>query len=383
MSSLRALARWLALMDFRSARAEFYRDFAEMYQRNEAMVSFLEGEIANATLTRQGSRARALRIVLHRHQDGDHASRVSHLLEGVVPRSDAMLLAAVDRAGDKPQALRALADAIDKQQQMLRLMLAHSALPVVTIPICYVLISLLGKVILVIDDATPVYARDALWDGMNGWARVIATFAQDWGAQASIALCAALGLVLWSLPRWRGASRLRVEGWPIYGLYRDFQAGMLFSSMAMMLKTGETLQGSLDDVTQRASPWMRWHLGRVVDALEENPTATLDAFRRGLLSSHLLARAATLHRSCAAFSDVLIQLGTSEGERVLSRVKKAAVIANFALVGLFASVATFMGIASMTVPGKFASLMEPSNLMTLRAVYDAAHPAHQRAPEPP
>jgi type II secretory pathway component PulF len=376
MSSLRALVTWLALADFRSARAEFYRDFAEMYQRNEAMVSFLEGEIANAQATRQRSRARALRIVLHRHQDGEHASRVSHLLEGVMPRSDALLLTAVDRAADKPQALCALADAIEKQQQMVRLMLSHAALPLITIPICYALIALLGKVILVIDEATPVYAQDALWEGMNGWARIIATFAEAWGAQALCALGLALGAVLWSLPRWRGAARLRVEAWPIYALYRDFQAGMLFSSMAMMLKTGETLRGSIDDVTQRASPWMRWHLGRVVDALDESPTATLDAFRRGLLSPHLLARAATLNRSSASFSDVLIQLGTTEGERVLLRVKKAAVIANFALVGLFASVATFMGVASMTVPGKFAALMEPSNLMTLRAIYDTRHPAH-------
>ena len=376
MTSMRAFANWFALIDFRIRRAEFYRDFAEMYQRNEAMVSFLEGEIANANLTRQRSRARALRIVLHRHQDGEHASRVSHLLEGVVPRSDAMLLTAVDRAADKPQALRALADAIDKQQQMLRLMLSYSALPALTIPICYALIVVLGRVILVIDDATPVYAQDALWEGMNGWAKAVAIFAQAWGTQTLLSLGAVFAAVLWSLPRWRGPLRLRVETWPVYSLYRDFQAGMLFSSMAMMLKTGETLQGSIDDVTQRASPWMRWHLGRVIDALEESPTATLDAFRRGLLSSHLLSRAATLNRSSASFSEVLIQLGTSEGERVLARVKKAAVIANFALVGLFASVATFMGVASMTVPGKFASLMEPSNLMTLRSIYDAEHPVH-------
>jgi type II secretory pathway component PulF len=376
MTGWRSWVDWVALSDFRLARAEFYRDFAEMYQRNEAMVSFLEGEIANSGLTRQRSRARALRLVLHRHQDGDHASRVSHLLEGVVPRSDGLLLAAVDRAADKPQALRALADAIDKQQQMLRLMLSYSALPAVTIPICFALIALLGKVILVIDDATPPYAQEALWEGMNGWARVVAVFAQAWGMQVVVALCIGLGAVLWSLPRWRGAARLRVEGWPIYGLYRDFQAGMLFSSMAMMLRTGETLQGSIDDITRRASPWMRWHLGRVVDALEENPTGTLDAFRRGLLSAHLLSRAATLNRSSTSFSDVLIQLGTTEGDRVLARVKKAAVIANFALVGLFASVATFMGVASMTVPGTFASLMEPSNLMALRAVYEAKHPTH-------
>jgi hypothetical protein len=62
MSPLHALADWLALLEFRAGRSEFYRDFAEMYQRHEAMVSFLEGEIGNATLTRQRSRARALRI---------------------------------------------------------------------------------------------------------------------------------------------------------------------------------------------------------------------------------------------------------------------------------------------------------------------------------
>ena len=376
MTTWRAFATWFALVDFRLARAEFYRDFAEMYQRNEAMVTFLEGEIANSNLTRQSSRAKALRLVFQRHHDGDHASRVSHLLEGVVPRSDAMLLAAVDRAGDKPQALRALADAIDKQQQMLRLVLSYSVLPAVIVPICYALIALLGKVILVIDEATPEYAQDALWEGMNGWAKSIAILAQEWGAQMFVALGLTLAAVVWSLPRWRGAVRLRVEAWPIYSLYRDFQAGMLFSSMAMLLMTGETLQGSIDDVTQRASPWMRWHLGRVVDALDENPTATIDAFRRGLLSPHLLSRAATLNRSSTSFSDVLIQLGTTEGERVLARVKKAAVIANLALVGLFASVATFLGVASMTVPGKFASLMEPSNLMTLRALHDAQHPSH-------
>jgi type II secretory pathway component PulF len=373
--NLRSLASRIALLAFRMQRAEFYRDFAEMYRRNEAMVSFLEGEIANSQLTGHASRARALRVVLQRHQGGENASLVSHLLDGVVPRSDSMLLLAVDRAADKPGALLALADAIDKQQQMLRLVLSYSALPAVTVPICFALIGLLGKVILAVDQSTPVYAQEALWEGVNGWARTVAGFADAYGGTTLAALCAAFGMVLWSLPRWRGAGRLRVESWPVYALYRDFQAGMLFSSMAMMLKTGETLQGSIEDIAHTSSSWMRWHLGRVLAALDEDPNGTLDAFRRGLLSPHLISRATTLNRSSASFSDVLIQLGTSEGARVLNRVKKAAVIANLALVGLFASVATFMGVASMTVPGRFASLMEPSTLMALKARYDATHPA--------
>jgi type II secretory pathway component PulF len=371
--SLRTLGRCFALWSFRSRRAEFYRDFAEMYRRGEAMVAFLEGEIDNARLTRDAGRARALRRVLLRHRGGENASLVSWLFEGVVPRGDAMMLLAVDRAEDKPQALIALADAVDRQQQMLHLVRSHAVLPALTLPICAVLIELLGQVVLAVDRSTPAYAQEALWEGVNGWARTIAAFADDWGGAALAGAGAAIGLVLWSLPRWRGGGRLRVESWPVYGLYRDFQVGMLFSSMAMMLKTGETLQGSIEDVAQRSSAWMRWHLGRVLAALEENPTGTIDAFRRGLLSPHLLARAATLNRSSPAFSDVLIQLGTSEGARILHRVKKAAVIANLALVGLFAGVATFMGVASMTVPGRFASLMEPSTLMTLKASYDATH----------
>lgn len=370
----RGLSDPLALFDFRARRAEFYRDFAEMYRRNEAMVSFLEGEISNAHATRHASRARALRLMLQRHQSGENASQVSTLLEGVAPRSDAMMLLAVDRAADKPAALLALADSIDKRQEMLRTMRTHCALPALILPICYALIALLGQVILVIDQTVPVYAQDELWSGVNGWARGLAAFFAQWGGLSFCGVSSGIALLLWSLPRWRGSVRLRAEGWPVYSLYRDFQAGMLFCTMAMLLRTGGTLRGSIEDVAQRASPWMRWHLGRVLDALEESPAATLDAFRRGLLGPHLLARAVTLNRSSAAFSDVLIALGTTEGERVLARVRTAALAANLALVGAFAGIATFMGVASVTVPGKFASLMEPSSLMTLRARYEAAHP---------
>ena len=371
----RRIATSIGLLDFRLRRAEFYRDFAEMFRRSEAMVSFLEGEIANAQATRQRSRERALRIVLLRHQRGDNASSVSTLLEGVVPAGDAMLLLAVDRAADKSEALLALADAIDKQQAMTRLVGRYSVLPLVTIPICNVLIALLSQVILAVEQSTPDFVQDALWSGMNGWARDIARFAMQAGGPLLAALGVAVAAVVWALPRWKGAGRLRCEGWPVFGLYRDFQAGMLFCSMAMLLKTGETLKGSIEDIAQRSSTWMRWHLGRVLAALDENPTGTIDAFRRGLLSPYLLSRAATLQRSSASFSDVLIQLGTSEGDRVLRRVQRAAVIANLALVGFFASVATFMGVASMTVPASFASLMEPSTLMSLKNQHDAHRPA--------
>ena len=372
---LRRALGGLHLIDFRARRAEFYRDLAEMYQRGEALLSFLEGELANARMTRQSGHQVALRRILQRHQSGENASRLSWLLAGVVPAGDRLMLLAVDRASDKPQALLALAEAVERQQVMWRTVMSYALLPALTLPISVVLIQLLAQVILAVEASTPVFAQEALWAGMNGWARSLAQGAQRWGAPALVLAGLAFTLLLVALPRWRGAVRLKLESWPVFSLYRDFQAATLLSSMAMMLRTGETLQGAIEDLAQHASWWMRWHLGRVLAALDENPTGTVDAFRRGLLSPWLLSRAATLQRSAPSFADVLVQLGTQEGERVLRRVRRSAVIANLALVSVFAAMAIFMGVAAMTVPGRFATLMEPSMLMTLKAKYDRDHPA--------
>ncbi len=183
-----------------------------------------------------------------------------------------------------------------------------------------------------------------------------------------------------SLPRWKGAGRLTVEAWPVYGLYRDFQSGLLFTSIAMLLSNGASLKGALEDIAQRSSAWMRWHLTRVLRALDDSPTGTIDAFSRGLLSPYMLARAATLQRTAATFSDVLVELGTREGDRVLKGVRRAALVANVAVVGALVSVSTFMGLATLTVPGRCSALMEPSTLMGLKQAHEAAMAASRQAP---
>lgn len=362
----RALVWW-----FRPQRAEFYRDFADMFRRNESMMAFFEGEIANSVRTRQHARAAALRLMLARYQTGDHAGCVSHLMEGVVPRSDSMMLVGVDRADDKAAALVSLAVAVDKQNAMRNVVLAYAAFPLVMLPLCFLLIRILGDVILAIDRSTPDYVKDELWVGMNGWARQVAAFTQQFGLAFAVALVTLTVAAVVSLPRWRGRARLCVEGWPVYGLYRDFQSGLLFTSMAMLLSNGGTLKGALEDIAQRSSQWMRWHLTRVLRALDDNPTSTIEAFSRGVLSPYMLARAATLQRTAASFSDVLIELGTAEGDRVLRGVKRAAVVANVTVVGVLVSLCTFMGLATLTVPGRFSSLMEPATLMGLKQAHEA------------
>lgn len=365
------LIRNVSLLSFRFQRGDFYRDLAEMFRRAEPLLAFLEGEIANAQRTGHRSKVLALRRILERFQAGDNAGRIGYLLEDVMPRSDAMMLVAVDRAADKSAALSALADAVDNQNEMKKVALSYAVLPIVMLPLCYALITILGGIIVTIHKSTPPYVQEELWKGFNGLARVIANFTTSYGTVSLAVFLGTLAVVLASLPRWYGPIRLKLESWPIFSLYRDFQAGLLFTSLAMLLKTGSPLKGAIEDLSHSASRWMRWHLRRVLGALDDDPNAVIESFSRGLLSPHLLARAATLKRSAPTFSEVLIELGTKEGPRVLARVKATAFVANLAVVGALGLLASVMGLASITVPGRFATLMEPTTSMSLKAAYEA------------
>ena len=176
--------------------------------------------------------------------------------------------------------------------------------------------------------------------------------------------------------------RLRVENWPVFSLYRDFQAGLLLTSLAMLLQTGCTLKAAIEDISTSSSRWLRWHLLRVLAALDDNPNAMIEAFGRGLLSPYMLSRAATLKRSAPTFSDVLIELGTKEGPRVLNRVKLTAITANVAVVGILFCLSGVMAVASMTVPSRFSSLMEPTSRMMLQRMHQAEVSDTQRGSKP-
>jgi hypothetical protein len=279
------------------------------------------------------------------------------------------MLLAIERTPNKSAALNALADAVEQQTAIKRLLALYAALPLAMLPLCYGLIALLSRVIIAVQQSAPDFIQEELWQGFNGLAKEIAEFMHQHGLLAFFSFVLLVLALIVSLPRWRGLLRLRLEGWPVFSLYRDFQTGLLLTSIAMLLQTGYTLKGAIEDLSGTSSRWLRWHLRRVLSGLDDKPNAAIEAFGRGLLSPYILSRAATLHRSAPTFSDVLIELGTQEGSRVLARVKVSAMAANAVIVGILCGLSGFMAMASMTVPSRFSSLMEPTSQMMLRSLH--------------
>lgn len=376
MNPLKALKSFYNRALFRLNRADFYRDFAEMFDRGEPVLSWLEGEIKNAVSTKQGWRAWGLRQIATRYRSGLEAGRIVYTLGGVMPTSDRLMLAAIDRAPDRPACLRALSVAVRQQQAIKQVVIEGAVLPGVMLPLSAILIWIMSDVMIAIDKSAPVYVRDALWVGWNLVAKVIAEFSMAYGIPTLALFGGAIGALLWSLPRWRGRYRLKVESLPVYSMYRDFQTGLLLTSLATFLRTGAPLRSSLEDISKQSNPWMRWHIKRILSALDQDPNATVSAFSRGAMSSALVARMTTLSRSAGrSFADVLVELGTDKAEEVVSRVKQAALVSSFFLVGGLAAVAGYMGLAATFVPGAFTRLAEPATLMQLQTEYQAKQAA--------
>lgn len=380
MISWRRLITRLWVLSFASSRVDLYRDLASMYRRSEPMLSWLEGELSNARLTGQRARAVVLGMVLARYTSGADGGRIEYLLRPIVPAADRMMLASVGRAVDKAAAFDALADAVSLQQRMRSVVLGQAVLPAAILVVSSIMIAIVARVLQSIDKSTPIYVRDEVWAGFNGLAKALADYSLNHGVASLLVITAGMALVLWSLPRWRGTWRLRADRLPMFSLYRDLQAGLVLSAIAMMLRSGETLRGTLEDLATDARPVLRWQLLRVIRSLDREPTRVVDAFSRGLLSPYLLARMGTLARSAKSLPDVLVELGTSEGDRVLARVRRTAVIASAASVGLLASVAATLGVASMTVPATFAAATDPTHLMLARQRHEAREALRAQAP---
>jgi len=289
-----------------------------------------------------------------------------------MPRDDRMMLAAIDRAVDKPAAFEAMAVAVEQQWAIKRIVAEYAVMPVVMVPLTYTLCTSLSAVILVIDKSVPVYLKPQLWTGKNWLAKEIAELTVNWGPMGIVALVLALAATIYSLPRWTGPARLRADKLPVYSLYRDFQSGLLLTTLATLLKTGDPLRGALDDIADSSPRWMRYQLRRVTAFLDVNPSASVQAFNRGLLSRQLISRMQTIARSnSGSFADVLMEMGTKETAVVHGKIRNAAILANAVAVGGLAILSVYMGLASLFVPNAFANVMDPSNMLQAQQQYQA------------
>ncbi len=100
-----------------------------------------------------------------------------------------------------------------------------------------------------------------------------------------------LTLFLLSLNRWTGEWRCKVDNYFPYNMYRDFSGALLLVSLAAMMNSGISLRTSLLRVQNFASPWMKWHVRRILLNLSRSNSPHFgQAFQTGVLNIEMADR---------------------------------------------------------------------------------------------
>lgn len=367
------------LSGFRSKRDDFYEQMAKSYESKESLRDFLtsEYEIASAKRTKNPSRAMALKIIRARLASGQQP-RYSQLLSTVMPDDDKMLLAALDDAKDKPELMRFIAASIRNQRKMNALVKGKLVPPLMILPGAFAFSYVMAT------KSLPIIVKIAppeVWGTFNMSVRVFADFVATYGLMSVGIAILLIIFYFYQLPRWTGPIRGALEKigpgqaallFPIapyilpLGIYRDIQAGKLFSALSVMLQSGKTLSEALIEVRNSSQPWMRMHIRRVIAHLEVRTTDYSNAFAKGLLSPQVLSRLSSQIRTNPHFDQVLIEIGNRGSEDIFKEVDKQTSVVNSILLAFGGAVVAFMMIGQLNIGQSMTDEMSPQKQMQKR-----------------
>ncbi len=321
------------LSDFRGTRAAFYEELAKSIENKEQFRTFLleELKIARDPKTSNQSRATALSMMYGQLRSGEDF-RLSTILGVAMPASDRLMLVSLDHSSNKVETLRILAASLREQALAKNLVVKAVIPPAILLPgisaFCWVMAT----------QSLPIMVKMSppdVWSPFNQSVRSFCEFVAQYGGTVVIVFVIVLIVFSWSISRWKGNFRAIFEQVPVnkgmllfpvcpffvpLSIYRDFQVSILFSSMAVLLQSGMTLTDTIRSLIPRSSPWMKWHLERVLYSLHYRPAEYMEAFSKGLLGPMLLAKLSSAIRHTPHFDKLIIKLGTSEGEQIRKQI---------------------------------------------------------------
>ncbi len=356
---MNGLIKFIKFRGFWAQRAQFYRDAAVSEKERELFRDFIDGEyqISITPATRNKTRATAL---LHmRSLIAQGVTGVDQLLSSVMPTEDALGISVIVDAKDKAAALGFVADNVQEQAEMTKIVRSAMASPMVLLPVAFVFSYVMA------DRVIPAFEKAAppeVWFGFAALVRDVSFLVRDWGPPLMLTLAAAMiWFVSFGLANitsmWRYHCE-RATGWqrvvwlllgpvnPMLVIYRDIQSARMLANLATLIKGGRGVQDSLQELGSKASPWMRKHLHWVLEHLQLMPGDYIGAFGHGILSSYALGRMHTMVRRDTGhdFAGVLIDIGTNGQLKAREAVKSYATRLNaILLVAIFSVILFFVG----------------------------------------
>ncbi len=180
----------------------------------------------------------------------------SHSLSDMIPGAESMIIAGGEAAGRQAQGLRLAADMVRTRREVL-----DSVGDALTYPL-FLLILFAGLLMTVALFVVPSLAGLIPLNTWQGSAQIlhrVSDFVASWrGLGLTVAVVAAAGLAVYSLPRWTGIGRQALENLPPWSLYRLVVSGMWLFTLATLIRGGVRTARALELTRDNgASCWLQ------------------------------------------------------------------------------------------------------------------------------
>lgn len=319
------ISHWFARLLFSGRRTAFYEDLAEAVEDNGDPATELEtwaGDFPKdpvSGLYRQWA---------ERMRTGRSLPQV---LVGSVPAMDLLIISAGQESSSLADGLRTTVMAVNAAQRMQKALLGALKQPAAWLLMIVMLLLLFSFWLAPIlkqtgDPASwPVVTQIfyAMAEAIRGYWYLVLLVVGVGGLYLSR-----------SMSRSHGVVRILVMDRfsPPHILYRQYFSAIFLITFTSLLRAGVDIRNALLKIEERATPWLRHYIGRMIeqhDANQANPALALDV---GLFNERLMARINNFARRSANFSEALAKVGLGSIDRTIETVIGAAQILNVVLL---------------------------------------------------
>jgi len=340
------IQKMVARSQLKKNRADFYYDLA----------SSLEDKIPVFTIIRKfklraKERGDASALIYNDMLKELSTGTLTDALKNIAPSNELLMIDALQSTGDATMAegLKFLSGTVEKTDAMLAASKKAIMYPLIMIIVFSVMLAGYSfKIVPILADLLD----PSRWPTMGRLLYTISQLVVNYGLVIAASFIITLIVFLTSLGRWSGGIRDFFDKGMPYSLYRDYSGAMLIVSLSCLLRTGVSLRSSLIKSMEFSSPWMRYHLMKIIKNLSQSNDSSFGvAFKTGVLNEYLEDRvqdASERRNPVQSF----VKIGTSSIDRVIRTIEKSAAKLSTAIL-LFCGVLLLIMMA-----GFFSTTME-------------------------
>lgn len=268
--------------ELRQARADFYFELGASLLEHVPLVTALRKYEMRAR-----TRGSILAPVYLEMLRGLQSGSMTEALKQIASPLEQTLMDATQTAGDQAMAegLKFMSETVEKIEKMRTTLFRAMAYPVVLLALFSGMLTSFSLV------AVPVLVQlipVEKWPPLGKVLFFVSELVAHQGLYVLMFILMAVSLFIISLSRWTGRVRRHLDEHFPYNIYRDHVGSMLLVSLAAMMRSGISLRSSLARAEQFSSPWLRWHIRKIMLNLSRPNTPYFgQAFRTGVLNQEM------------------------------------------------------------------------------------------------